>query len=126
MVKELHVVVIAAAICRIDNPRPDKIRVRSAYVDPTVVETLDILHRQRATSNPYQIPLHQKRLIVDLKRGCISDLCTDSHSTGSYTNTLISSITAVSESNTFTQIFKDFPLFCWALHSSTHQPNMQS
>ena len=32
-------VVVAAEFCRVDSPWPEKIRVRSGYVDPTVMET---------------------------------------------------------------------------------------
>ena len=34
------VVVVAAEFYRVDSPWPDKIRVRSDYVDPTVVGTV--------------------------------------------------------------------------------------
>ena len=33
------VVVVAAEFCRVDSPWPEKIRVRSGYVDPNVMET---------------------------------------------------------------------------------------
>ncbi len=33
------VVVVAAEFCRVDSPWPEKIRIRSGYVDPNVMET---------------------------------------------------------------------------------------
>ena len=37
------VVVVAAEFCRVDSSWPEKIRVRSGYVDPTVMETEKII-----------------------------------------------------------------------------------
>lgn len=53
--------------------------------------------------------LHQYGLIVDLRRGSITDPSTGSRSVCSYATAPITSITAVTETSKFTQILKDFP-----------------